>query len=133
MRFAADAVRCRVTRAEMDQLLSSGSLQLKVPLPRNHQFQVTVRAAQLATWSLDSDPTGLWIEIPRSEVAQLAAALPSREGIEHGFELEPGRMMRVAFEVDVRKPRPSAPKSEPIAAVSVEPQPPPQISSDPAS
>jgi hypothetical protein len=118
VRFAADAVRCRVTQAELDELLQSGSLKLLVPLPRNHQFQVTVRAAVLGGWRLDSDPTGLWIEIPRSDIDQLAASLPSREGIEHGFELEDGATIRLAFEVDVRKRRAAEPRPSPTSQPS---------------
>lgn len=122
VRFAADAVRCRVTRAEMDELLSSGILKLVVALPRNHQFQVTVRAAVLGSWRLDSDPTGLWIEVPRAEIVQLAASLPNREGIEHAFDLDLGRQVRVALEVDVRKARrtPSPPEVQPDPATATE-------------
>ena len=103
VRFSAGAVRCRATRAEMDELLRCGSLKLVVSLPRNHHFQVTVRAAVLPAWQFDTDPTGLWIEIPRAEIAQLSESLPSREGITHVFELAAGGQLRLSFEVDVRK------------------------------
>jgi hypothetical protein len=105
VRFAARAVRCRVTQTEMDELLRSGSLKLVVSLPRNHQFQVTVRAATLAAWQLESDPTGLWIEIPRAEIVQLSESLPTREGITHVFQLAGGEQMALSLEVDVRKRR----------------------------
>ena len=103
VRFSEDAVRCRVTALELEELLRSGSLKLAVALPRNHQMQVTVRAAALGKWQLDSDPTGLWIGIPRGEIQQLSLGLPSREGITHVFELDAGRQVQVSFEVDVRK------------------------------
>jgi hypothetical protein len=105
VRFAAGAVRCRITQGEMDELLRVGSLRLTVALPRNHHFQVTVCAAALAAWQLDTDPTGLWIQIPRTEIVQLQQALPSREGIAHAFELDAGGQVQVSLEVDVRKRR----------------------------
>jgi hypothetical protein len=85
-------------------------LVLAVPLPRQHRFQLTVRAAALGEWHLESDPTGLWVSIPRTEIAQLSQALPSREGIAHLFKLGDGQQVQVGFEVDVRK-RPPAPSS----------------------
>ena len=103
VRFSAGAVRCRVTQAELAELLRSGSLKLLVALPRNHHFQVSVRAAVLPTWQLDSDPTGLWIEIPRTQIAELSTALPSREGITHVFDLGSGEQVQLSFEVDVRR------------------------------
>jgi hypothetical protein len=105
VRFAVGTVRCRITPGEMDELLRAGSLKLTVVLPRHHQFQVTVRAAALTTWQLDTDPTGLWLEIPRAEILQLQQALPSREGIAHVFELDAGGQVQVNLEVDVRKRR----------------------------
>ena len=87
----------------MDELLRAGSLKLAIPLPRNHHFHVTLRAAALPAWQLDSDPTGLWIEIPRTEIVQLSESLPSREGITHVFELMAGTHLQLSFEVDVRK------------------------------
>jgi hypothetical protein len=107
VRFSDGAVRCRVTQLELEELLRAGSLKLAVALPRNHQMQVTVRAAALGTWQLDSDPTGLWIGIPRGEIQQLSSGLPNREGITHTFELDAGQRVQVSFEVDVRK-RPRA-------------------------
>lgn len=107
VRFAAGAVRCRVTPAEMAELLQSGSLKLEISLPRNHRFQVTVRASTLAAWQLASDPTGLWIEVPRAELVQLNESLPRREGIAHVFELDCGERVQLGLEVDVRRRRPT--------------------------
>lgn len=105
IRFSEGAIRCRVARPELDQLLGSGGLRLAVPLPRHHSLQVTVRCMALDEWQLDSDPTGLWIGIPRAQLQALAQALPSREGITHEFDVGSGTMLQLSFEVDVRKPR----------------------------
>ena len=63
-----------------------------------------MRPAALETWQLDSDPTGIWIAIPRSQLQALAETVPSKEGIEHSFEAAPGALT-VKFEVDLKKSR----------------------------
>lgn len=118
VRFAEQAMRCRVTRLELQRLLSGAAVALGVALPRKHCFSLSVRAAAaIGQWQLDSDPTGLWLAIPRDELQALAQALPSRAGIEHVFELPPDESAGVArllvsFEVDLkegaRRPRTAA-------------------------
>lgn len=103
IRLAQGAVRIRVSRAEFDTLLSSRALTLEVALPRNHVFRVNVRPAAIGNWSLDSDPTGLWLTIPRAELETLAQSLPSRDGLEHAFELASDGSVLVSFEVDVKR------------------------------
>lgn len=104
VRLAEGAVRIRVSRGELDTLLSSRALTLQVALPRNHTFRVNVRPAMIGGWSLDSDPTGLWVTIPRGDLETLSQSLPSRDGLAHSFELVNGGSVRVSFEVDL-KPR----------------------------
>ena len=60
-----------------------------------------MRPAALETWQLESDPTGIWVSIPRSQLEALAKTLPSKEGIEHAFETAQGSVV-VSFEVDLR-------------------------------
>ncbi len=103
VRLSVGAVRVRVTNAEFETLLSSRALTLEVALPRNHAFRVNVRPAAIGGWALDSDPTGLWITIPRAELVALSGSLPSRAGLEKSFELTTGGSVNVMFEVDVRK------------------------------
>lgn len=103
IRFSEGSIRCRVTQREFDVLLSSRGVELVVALPRSHAFRVNVKPGAVDGWLLDSDPTGLWITIPRTELEALAQMLPSREGIEHRFELAGGDAVTVSLEVDVRK------------------------------
>ena len=103
VRLAEGAVRIRVSRGELDVLLSSRALTLNVALPRNHVFRVNVRPAAIGGWALDSDPTGLWITIPRADLETLSQSLPSRDGLEHSFELVSGDHVVVSFEVDVKR------------------------------
>lgn len=105
VRLSEGAVRVRVTNAELEALLSSRAVTLEVALPRNHVYRVNVRPAVIGGWALDSDPTGLWIAIPRDDLTGLAGSLPSRSGIEESFELTGGGSVTVVFEVDVRSGR----------------------------
>ena len=109
VRFSDCAIRCRVLRPELEQLLSSGSLRLAVPMPRRHSLQVTVRSAPMGSWQVASDPTGIWISIPRDQLELLAQSLPSREGITHSFAIDSGPPLQLSFEVDVRKRQRSLP------------------------
>jgi hypothetical protein len=101
VRFSNEAIRCRATAAELQQLLTGRAIALEVCLPRDRIFRVNVRPAALETWQLESDPTGIWVSIPRSQLQALAQTLPSKQGVEHGFETARGSVS-VAFEVDLR-------------------------------
>lgn len=103
IKFSPQAIRCRVTRAELDLLLVGRAIELDVGLPRDHTFRVNVRPSALGSWQLDSDPTGIWLTIPRAALESLAASLPSKEGLEQVFPLSKGREVVVSFEVDVRE------------------------------
>ena len=102
VRFSDRAIRCRATSAELERLLTGRAITLELCLPRDRRFLVNVRSAALETWQLDSDPTGIWVSIPRSRLQELAKTLPNKEGIEHGFETAQGNVV-VTFEVDLKK------------------------------
>ena len=102
VRFSERAIRCRASAAELQQLLTGRAIGLELCLPRDRKFRVNVRPAALETWQLESDPTGIWLTIPRSQLEALAQTLPSKEGIEHGFETAQGSVM-VSFEVDLKR------------------------------
>lgn len=102
VRFSERAIRCRATRAELQHLITGRAIGLELCLPRDRKFRVNVRPAALETWQLESDPTGIWVSIPRSQLEELAKVLPSKEGLEHGFESAQGGVT-VTFEVDLRE------------------------------
>jgi hypothetical protein len=102
VRFSEQAIRCRASSVELQQLLTGRAVTLELSLPRDRKFRVSVRPAALETWQLDSDPTGIWVSIPRSRLQELAKTLPNKEGIEHGFETAQGNVV-VTFEVDLKK------------------------------
>ena len=102
VRFSDSAIRCRATAAELEQLLTGRAISIELCLPRDRRFRINVRPAALETWQLESDPTGIWISIPRSQFEALAQTLPSKEGIEHAFETTQGSVV-VTFEVDLKR------------------------------
>ena len=102
VRFSDHAIRCRATSAELQQLLTGRAIELEICLPRDRRFLVNVRPSALEKWQLESDPTGIWVSIPRSQLEALAQTVPSKEGIEHGFETVQGSVV-VSFEVDVKR------------------------------
>lgn len=101
VRFSDREIRCRVAAAELQQLLTGRAIALELGLPRDRRFRINVRPAMLATWQLDSDPTGIWVSIPRAQLEALSQSLPSKQGIEHEFETAQGGVT-VKFEVDVK-------------------------------
>jgi hypothetical protein len=98
LRFADNSLRIRVTADEFAQLHAGQSLALQVSLPRGHEFRLKLNQGS-GDWQFDSDPTGLWLSIPRAELAALAQRLPSKEGIAHGFATQHAEL-QISFEVD---------------------------------
>jgi hypothetical protein len=102
VRFADQAIRCRVTPAELERLLTGRNVALEVALPRDHRFRLSIRPSALDTWQLDHDPTGLWLTIPRAQLEYLSQTVPSTEGIEQRFPASDGGSVHVSFEVDLQ-------------------------------
>jgi hypothetical protein len=98
--FSAGAVSCRVTREELGKLLSGRAITLDVVLPREHRFRMNIRPAALNGWSLESDPTGLWLSIPRTELEAFEKTLESTSAMERTMETSNGGSLQVRFEVE---------------------------------
>jgi hypothetical protein len=101
MRFAENSIRLRVTSDEFAQLRIGKAMALEVSLPRGHLFRAKLNMATNGHWRFDSDPTGMWISVPRNELDALADDLPSKEGIVHAFATAHGEL-EVSLEVDVK-------------------------------
>jgi hypothetical protein len=99
LRFAPQSIRIRTTVDEFAQLQAGKSLGLEVSLPRGHAFRAKVNQSNSGDWQFDSDPTGLWLSIPRAELDQLALAMPSKEGVVHAFGTNRGEL-QISLEVD---------------------------------
>jgi hypothetical protein len=104
VRFSDRHIRFRVARQEVERLLAGRSLTLDVPMPRAHQFRASINITSTGDWQLDSDPTGLWLTLPRKALEGLLQELPSKEGLEHEFATN-GQTLAVALEVDLRSER----------------------------
>ena len=101
MRFAENSIRLRVTSDEFAQLRIGKAMALEVPLPRGHLFRAKLNMTSNGNWHFDSDPTGMWISVPRKDLDVLAGELPSKEGIAHAFTTPNGEL-QVSLEVDVK-------------------------------
>lgn len=104
VRFSDRHIRFRVTQPELARLLAGRPLTLDVPMPKAHQFRASIGVTAIGNWQLDSDPTGLWLSLPKTDLETLSQTMPSKIGLEHTFALD-GHSLGVAVEVDVRKER----------------------------
>ncbi len=107
IRFSDRHIRFRIVKQELERLLTGRPLQLDVPMPRAREFRASITVTQLGDWQLDSDPTGLWLSVPRVVAEGLSQSIPSKEGIEHRFEVG-GTPLTVAVEVDLRQEKKAA-------------------------
>ena len=101
VRFADQSIRFRVMSDEFERLLAGKAVALEVTVFNSRIFRANISASVLGPWQLDSDPTGLWLSVPREELKVLAENLPSKEGLEHEFKTNHGDL-HVSLEVDVK-------------------------------
>jgi hypothetical protein len=101
VRFSGQALYCQITRSELATLASGRSVDLIVQLPRNHTFRLSVRPSQLSAergWKLDSDPTGIWLTIPRSELELLGQTTTFAERLVRDFPVSDSEKVQVILE-----------------------------------
>jgi hypothetical protein len=101
LRFDTHSIRIRVSNDEFTLLQAGKPLGLDVTLPHGHAFRAKVNRSNTSDWQFDSDPTGLWLSIPRGELEELAQALPSKGGVAHAFGTHRGEL-QISLEVDVK-------------------------------
>jgi hypothetical protein len=93
---------CQISRTELETLLSGRSVDLIFSLPRHRQFRVSVRPSAMSAdrggWQLDSDPTGIWLTIPRAELAQLGQTETFAERLMREFPVSSSQQMQVILE-----------------------------------
>jgi len=77
------------------------AITLDVVLPREHRFRMNIRPAALNGWSLDSDPTGLWLSIPRVELESFEKSLDGAGAMERTMETSNGGELQLRLEVQV--------------------------------
>lgn len=104
VRFSGQALYCEISRAELALLASGRSVDLVVELPRHHAFRVSLRpsimSAERGGWQLESDPTGIWLTIPRAELEQLGQTTAFAERLMHPFAVSASEQVQVILEVE---------------------------------
>lgn len=101
LQFAANRIHIHATADEFQQLCDNRTLTLDVPLPHGHAFRAKLNTISSSDWLCESDPTGLWLSMPRRELRELAAAQPGQVGLVHHFDTQRGDL-EISFEVDDR-------------------------------
>lgn len=121
MRFSGQALHCQIGRSELERLVSGRSVDLVVALPRHHAFRVSIRPsamnAERGGWQLDSDPTGIWVTVPRAELEQLGQTTTFAERLVHDFPVTSEARAQLILEV-IPDPAP-----EQRAVLEITPQP----------
>lgn len=102
VRFSGQALYCHISRDELERLASGRSVELHVALPRHHTFRLSLRPSAMSAdrggWQLESDPTGIWVTIPRAELEQLGQTKSFAERLVHDFPVSPGQQVQVILE-----------------------------------
>ena len=102
VRFSGQTLYCHISRAELEQLASGRSVDMQVALPRHHAFRVSVRpsvmSAERGGWQLESDPTGIWLTIPRADLEQLGQTESFAERLVHDFPVSADQQVKVILE-----------------------------------
>jgi hypothetical protein len=102
VRFSGQALYCQISRAELERLVSGRSVELHVALPKHHAFRLSLRPSPLSAdrggWQLESDPTGIWVTLPRAELEQLGQTKSFAERLVHDFPVSPGQQVQVILE-----------------------------------
>jgi hypothetical protein len=102
VRFSGQSLYCQISRAELETLSSGRSVDLIVSLPKHRSFRVGVRPSAMSAdrggWQLDSDPTGLWLTVPRAELEQLGQTKSFAERLMRDFPVSSNQIMKVILE-----------------------------------
>jgi hypothetical protein len=121
VRFSGQALYCQISRAEVETLTSGRSVDLIVSLPRHHTFRLSVRPSALSAdrggWQLESDPTGIWLTIPRAELEQLGQTKTFAERLMRDFPVSSNQQVQVILE--------AVPETQPEERSVIEITPPP--------
>ena len=101
--FAGQTLHCQLSRSELQRLATGRAVDLQVLLPRNHSFKITVRPsampAERGGWQLDSDPTGIWLSVPSTQIELLGQTESFSERLMRDFPVSGGGQVQVILEV----------------------------------
>jgi hypothetical protein len=102
VRFSAQALFCQITRSELERLAAGLSIDLIFQLPKHRSFRVSLRPSSMSAdrggWQLDSDPTGIWLTVPRAELEPLGQTTTLAERLVHEFAISDTEKLQVFLE-----------------------------------
>jgi hypothetical protein len=102
VRFTNQSLYCQIDRSELARLSSGRAIDLVVQLPKHHSFRMSVRPSPLSAdrggWQLDSDPTGMWLTIPRAELELLGQTTTFAERLIRDFPVSDHEQLQVILE-----------------------------------
>lgn len=93
-------LRLRISESELARLMNGKTLVQSVYWPDGMAEHRQLRLGADFAWQ--RRPDGWVVTLPESEVMQLVARLPSRQGLEFESPVPGAKALRVVFEVDVR-------------------------------
>lgn len=106
LRLSPGAVRVRLSRSELDQLLISGEISANTQYMPNIAYTYAVVLDDAVTdLMLDASQTGIQLRLSADQARALAARLPSKEGIESQQIDDQGNVLAVSLEVDLHSKR----------------------------
>jgi hypothetical protein len=94
------SLRLRIDEAELAGLLAGGTVENATRWPDGRTERQQLALASQLGWRRDDD--GWHLALPDAAVRELAARLPSRDGLSFELVVPGGAALRVLFDVDVR-------------------------------
>ncbi len=102
LRLSPDAVRVRLSRSELDLLLVTGEVGASTLLPPDREYTYrVVLDDDVPGLLLDTTENGIRLRLPGTHARELAARLPSREGIAVQQTDGRGKTLDLSLEVDL--------------------------------
>jgi len=102
LRLSPGSVRVRLSRSELDVLLTTGEISAGTRLAPHHEFTYRVTLDDNAPeLLLDTTDEGIQLRLSTTHARELAARLPSKEGIEAQQHNDRGNLLSVSLEVDL--------------------------------
>ncbi len=102
VRFSGQSLYCQITRSELHRLSSGLSVDLIFQLPKHRSFRVSLRPSAMSAdrggWQLDSDPTGIWLTIPRTELQMFGQTTTFAERVVRDFAVSENENLQVILE-----------------------------------
>lgn len=102
LRISEGQLRFRITDAELKALRKGDALTMTLPLGEPPLTCVIELAQLTESLMLDEQKEGWRLWVDESALAQFAASLPSREGIEQDIT-RGGYPLKLVLEVDIRR------------------------------